>query len=81
MVILGLDPGGEKPFGWCVAQTTNNGHLQLRAWDIASYAAGAVAAALRKAEYFGRVTAAGIDSRSFGLRMVTERPTSLSAMQ
>jgi hypothetical protein len=65
MVILGFDPGGEKQFGWCVAQVTKNGHLQLRAWDIASHAAGAVAAALRKAGDFGRVEAAGIDSPLF----------------
>jgi hypothetical protein len=67
MVILGFDPGGEKQFGWCVAQLTTNGHLQLRAWGMASHAAGAVAAALRKAGDFGTVEAAGIDSPLFWL--------------
>ena len=62
MVILGFDPGGKNQFGWCVAQGTNGGHLQLRASDIASHADEAVTAALRKAVDFGRVEAAGIDS-------------------
>jgi hypothetical protein len=65
MVILGFDPGGEKRFGWCVAERTNNGRLRLRAWDIASHAAGAVTAALREAGPFGKVEAAGIDSPLF----------------
>jgi hypothetical protein len=65
MVIFGFDPGGKNQFGWCVAQGTNGGHLQLRASDIASYADEAVTAALRKAVDFGRVEAAGIDSPLF----------------
>lgn len=65
MVILGFDPGGKKQFGWCVAQAPKNDHLQLRASDIASHAAEAVAAALRKAGELGRVEAAGIDSPLF----------------
>lgn len=65
MVILGFDPGGKNQFGWCVAQGTNDGHLQLRASDIASNADEAVTAALSKAVDFGRVEAAGIDSPLF----------------
>ena len=65
MVILGFDPGGEKRFGWCVAEGTNNSRLRLRVWDIASHAAGAVTAALREAGNFGQVEAAGIDSPLF----------------
>ena len=65
MVILGFDPGGKNQFGWCVAQGTNDGPVQLRASDIASHADEAVKSALRKAAEFGRVEAAGIDSPLF----------------
>jgi len=65
MVILGLDPGGVKQFGWCVAQATDDGRLQLSASGVASHAAGAVTAALGKAEDFGRIGAAAIDSPLF----------------
>jgi hypothetical protein len=65
MVILGFDPGGKNQFGWCVAQGTTSGHLQLRASNIASHAHEAVTCALKKAAEFGRVEAAGIDSPLF----------------
>lgn len=64
-VILGFDPGGVKQFGWCVAQATDDGRLQLCASGVASHAAGAVTAALGKAEDFGRIGAAAIDSPRF----------------
>jgi hypothetical protein len=64
-IMLGFDPGGEKRFGWCVAQATNKGHLQLRDSGSANHAAGAVMAALSKTGTVGRVEAAGIDSPLF----------------
>jgi hypothetical protein len=65
MVILGFDPGGEKRFGWCVAQAMSNGRLQLRASGLASHAAGAVTAALSEIGDVESVEAAGIDSPLF----------------
>jgi hypothetical protein len=65
MVILGFDPGGKNQFGWCVAQSSENGHLQLRTSGVTSHAEEAVTTALRKAEEFGRVEAVGIDSPLF----------------
>ena len=62
MIILGFDPGGKERFGWCVAQSSANGHLQPRASGIASDAFNAVEAALSTADDLGGVVkAAGID--------------------
>jgi len=61
MVILGFDPGGEKQYGWCVAQATNS-RLRLHTSGIASNAAEAVTTALSKTGGVGRIEAAGLDS-------------------
>lgn len=65
MVILGFDPGGVNNFGWCVTQAKNDAQLRLRDSGVENYAEGAIEAALAKAEGFGEIGAAGIDSPLF----------------
>jgi hypothetical protein len=81
MVILGFDPGGVKHFGWCVAQAKNAAQLQFRSSGIANHAAGAVEAALAKADEFGRLEQLGLTVHSSGSRTVTGRLTRPSEMR
>lgn len=48
MLIVGLDPGGNGQFGWCVANAAPNGRISLVTADIAPHAAAAVAAVTRQ---------------------------------
>jgi hypothetical protein len=65
MLILGLDPGGNRQFGWFVGEPTAGHRLRLLRCGSANHAEGAVAQA---SQYLGgstQLAAAGIDSPLF----------------
>jgi hypothetical protein len=64
MVIVGLDPGGNGQFGWCVAEATTGGRVRLLCAKTADHAAGAVAAVVSELGA-SLPTAGGIDSPLF----------------
>ena len=63
-LILGLDPGGENRFGWCISEDTEYLPLSILHRGVASHAQGAIDAALRLGGT-GRIVGAGIDSPLF----------------
>jgi len=64
MLVIGLDPGGKRQFGWCVAESTRTG-VRLKRSGVADHAAGAVEAARDYLRNFDEVAAVGIDSPLF----------------
>ncbi len=65
MVILGLDPGGNGNFGWCLAEVTGDRPMTLWQWGTADNAERAVAHALEHLPRSAMLAAAGIDSPLF----------------
>lgn len=63
-LILGLDPGGENRFGWCISEDTEYLPLSILHCGVASHAQGAIDAALRLGGA-DRIAGTGIDSPLF----------------
>ena len=64
MVLVGLDPGGAKAFGWCVVEDGPDLPLRVRASGVAGDAAAALAAVDRVLEE-AEIVAVGIDAPMF----------------
>jgi predicted nuclease with RNAse H fold len=62
MYILGFDPGGQKQFGWCVAEMTQAGNLYLIDSGTANDSVSAVSQATRNLPTLNQVAGVGIDS-------------------
>lgn len=70
MWILGLDPGGERKFGWCLGTTTHDTsrklpRLKLCHWGTAAHAKEAIEKVLSKIDPSTKIDAVGIDSPLF----------------
>lgn len=63
-LLLGLDPGGENSFGWCVSENTEHLPVSILRCGVASHAQEAVDAALRP-HGADRIVGAGIDAPMF----------------
>lgn len=65
MWLLGLDPGGDGRFGWCVAEARDGSRPSVRGLGVTSDARAAITSALRALPRPDALVGAGIDSPLF----------------
>ena len=65
VLVLGLDPGGQGRFGWCVADLSAGPRPVVRLAGTADHAAGAVSDIREHVGDLAKIVAAGIDSPLF----------------
>lgn len=76
-ILIGLDPGGNHNFGWCIAADSETLPLPILATGCANDAHSAVTAAIAAIPEKGRPVAAGIDAPLFWSRSGTRNADSL----
>lgn len=64
-VVIGFDPGGQRQFGWAVAELTHQLPLKVLALGCDDHAAGVLASAFAAVPADAKIKAAGIDSPMF----------------